>query len=230
MKIRDVMCKDVISVAPHTPVREIAAIMAEKRISGLPVITADGQVIGMVSQSDLLHRAELGTERRRKWWLRILADDRQLAHEFKQAHGQTARDVMTRHMVTVRADAELADAADLLDKHGIKRLPVMHDGKLVGMVTRTDLVRALVDAKSAKNDERLDDAEIHKALVDRMRREPWIGSTLVSASVENGTITLSGFVESPEQRDALKILAEEVAGIGSVVDRISIGLPLMSGV
>lgn len=230
MKVQDVMTKDVVSVRPDAPIREVAALMAEKRISGVPVMMADGTVVGVVSQSDLLHRAELGTDRRSKWWLGFFADDRRLAKEFAQSHGQTARDVMARYVVTVSEDLELAEAAEMLDSHRIKRLPVLRDGKLVGMLTRSDLVRALASARQDGTAGSSDDTAIHKELYARMRNERWLRESLVSATVENGVVTLTGFVEAAEQRTALKVLAEEVAGVGRVDDRLTVGLPLISGV
>ena len=230
MRVQDVMTKDVVSVRPEMSVREVAAVMADKRISGVPVTMSDGRLVGVVSQSDLLHRAELGTERRRKWWLGILADDRRLAKEFSQAHGQTARDVMARHVVTIDGDMDLAEAAELLDSHRIKRLPVVRDGQLVGMLTRTDHVRAFASTRQGALPSALDDAAIHKALYDRMRSERWLRDSLVSATVIDGVVMLTGFVEGVEQKTALKVLAEEIAGVGRVEENVTVGLPMMMGV
>lgn len=230
MKVQDVMTKDVVSVRPDAPIREVAALMAEKRISGLPVMTGENILVGVVSQSDLLHRAELGTDRRRKWWLGFFADDRRLAREFAQAHGQTVRDVMSRYVITVDEEMELAEAAELLDSHRIKRLPVMRDGKLVGMLTRSDLVRALASARQDDTARSRDDTAIQKQLYERMRSERWLRDSLVSATVQGGVVTLSGFVEAAEQRTALNVLAQEVVGVGHVDDRLTVGLPMMSGV
>lgn len=230
MKVHEIMTPEVVAVGPDTSVKEIATTMSERRISGVPVVTADGSVIGIVSQSDLLHRAELGTERRRKWWLQFFADDRQLAREFTQAHGRHARDVMSRHVVTIAADATLADAADMLDSHRIKRMPVVRDGKLVGMLTRGDLVRALAEAEDRTPAGTIDDADIHAALYQRLRREPWLRATLIAANVDDGVVQLRGFVESSEQRRALKALAEEVDGVKRVEDHLTVGLPILHGV
>lgn len=230
MKVHEIMTPEVVAVGPETSVKEIAKIMSERRISGVPVVTADGSVIGIVSQSDLLHRAELGTERRRKWWLQFLADDRQLAREFTQAHGRHARDVMARTVITIPADATLAEAADMLDSHRIKRMPVVRDGNLVGMLTRGDLVRALAETEDGKPTDAIGDADIYAALYQRLRREPWLRATLIAAAVDDGVVQLRGFVESSEQRRALKALAEEVTGVKRVEDHLTVGLPIMHGV
>lgn len=229
MKVADVMSTDVISVAPGTSIKDVARTLAERRISGVPVVTADGSVVGIVSQSDLMHRAELGTEKRRKWWLHFLADERQLAREFTQAHGQHARDVMARHVVTVTPETSLGVAADMLDQHRIKRMPVVRDGRLVGMLTRGDLVRALAEtAEPAAGS--VDDAAIHAALYERLRRESWSRGSIIAATVDDGVVSLRGFVESAEQRRALRVLAEEVQGVQRVEDHMTVGLPSMMGV
>ena len=143
MKAQDIMTREVATVRPETSVREIAALMMEKNISGVPVVSDDGAIVGIVSEGDLLHRAEVGTERKHKWWFQIFADSDAAAREYAKAHGLSARDVMSRYVISVRDDADLRDVADILDSHRIKRVPVLHDGRLVGIISRRDLVRAL---------------------------------------------------------------------------------------
>jgi CBS domain-containing protein len=162
MKAHDIMTRDVTTVSPDTSVRDIAALMMEKHISGVPVLTNNGKIIGMVSQSDLLHRAELGTERKHKWWFRTFADSNALAREYAKAHGLKAHDIMSRYVVAVRDDAELRDVADILDSHRIKRVPVVQEGRLVGIITRGDLVRALSQVQISKAAKKIDNAALHK--------------------------------------------------------------------
>ena len=134
MKAQDVMTREVATVRPETSVREIAALMMEKNISGVPVVSNDGAIVGIVSEGDLLHRAEVGTERKHKWWFQIFADSDAAAREYAKSHGFSARDVMSRYVISVRDDADLRDVADILDSHHIKRVPVLHDGRLVGII------------------------------------------------------------------------------------------------
>ena len=143
MKAQDIMTREVATVRPETSMREIAALMMEKNISGMPVVSDDGAIVGIVSEGDLLHRAEVGTERKHKWWFQIFADSDAAAREYAKAHGLSARDVMSRYVISVRDDADLRDVADILDSHRIKRVPVLHDGRLAGIISRRDLVRAL---------------------------------------------------------------------------------------
>jgi CBS domain-containing protein len=223
MKAQDIMTREVATVRPETSVRDIAALMVEKRISGVPVLSGDGWVVGIVSQSDLLHRAEIGTERKLKWWFRIFADSSELASAYAKAHGLKARDVMSRYVVSVRDDAELRDVADILDARRIKRVPVMQEGRLVGIISRGDLVRALSHAQISKAVKRIDNAALHRTLHDRIRSQPWINDSYISVTVNDGVVELWGHVDTTDQRSALRALVEETEGVSSVEDKLSVG-------
>ena len=230
MKAHEIMTRDVMTVGSDTSVRDIAALMVEKHISGVPVLTDDGKLIGMVSQSDLLHRAEVGTDRKHKWWFRILADSSALAREYSKAHGLRARDIMSRYVVSVRDDAELRDVADILDKRHIKRVPVVRGDRLVGLITRGDLVRALSQVQVSKPVKAISNAALHKMLYDRIRSQSWINDNYISLTVNDGIVELAGFVERDDQRNALRILVEETDGVRCVDDKISVGFPFRGGV
>jgi CBS domain-containing protein len=229
MKASEVMTRDVVTVKPSTPVKDIARLMSERHISGLPVVADDGHLIGVVSQSDLLHRAELGTDRRPKSWLRLFADPDTMAREYSKGHGLTAHDVMSRHVVSVQADDDLQRVADVLDTHRIKRVPVMGAGKLVGLITRGDLVRALSRLEFTKTARALDDGSIQKALIDKMRSESWLDSSYVSVTVRDGVVELWGLIKSADQRNGLKVLVEETEGVKQVEDHLKVGLARISG-
>lgn len=229
MKAQDIMTRDVATVSPDTPVRDIAALMMEKHISGAPVLT-DGRIVGMISESDLLHRAEVGTERKHKWWFRIFADSDALAREYAKAHGLRAHDIMSRYVVSVRDDAELRDVADILDSRRIKRVPVVREGRLVGIITRGDLVRALSQVQISKADRKIDNAALHKALHDRIRTQSWLNDTYINLTVNDGVVELWGLVVSTDQHRALLALVEETDGVRRVEDKLSIAGPLRGGV
>ena len=144
MQARDIMTERVITVGPETTVREIATLLLERRISAVPVVEESGEIVGIVSEGDLIHRNEIGTELRgRSWWLRLFDDSAALAERYSKSHGAKARDVMTRDVVSVDETVSLADIAELLETKHIKRVPVIRDGRLAGIVSRADLVRAL---------------------------------------------------------------------------------------
>jgi CBS domain-containing protein len=186
MKARDIMVRDVIAVHADTLVRDIATLMVENHISGVPVLTDKGKLIGMISQSELLHRAELGTERKHKWWLRIFADSSALAREYAKTHGLKAHDIMSRYVVSVRGDAELSDVADILDKRRIKRVPVVREDRMVGIITRGDLVRVLSQVQVSPTAKSISNAALHKRLYDLLQSQPWISDNYISLAVDNG--------------------------------------------
>lgn len=228
MKAHEMMTEDVITVSPTTSVREIAVLLVRHRISGVPVVTLGGKVIGIVSQSDLLYRAAAGGERKGKWWLGFFADPDRIAREYAKAHGQKAHDVMSRPVVSVADGADIAEVAGILNAHGVKRLPVIRDGSLVGIITRTDVMRALSKLEGSKPVAGRENVALQKAVLDKMRTLPWLDSAYVNVEVASGVVRLTGFVGSEDQRRALRVLAEEVGGAHSVKDEMMIGLPAVS--
>jgi CBS domain-containing protein len=180
----DVMTSDVVSVEPDTPVRDIAELLYSRRISGVPVVEND-QVIGIVSEGDLIgHVAAIG-EPRRSWWLSLFADESLSARDYAKTHGRTARDVMTASVVSVEETATLAEMARLVERHRIKRVPVLRDGKLIGIVTRGNLLQGLATLK-AELPKSVDDATIREELVAELRNQPWAHLYTDDIVVENG--------------------------------------------
>jgi CBS domain-containing protein len=227
MKARDIMTTAVISVTDTTLVRDVAALMIEKRVSGVPVLSADGKIQGIVSQSDLLHRNELGTDIKRKWWLRAFTDADQLATEYAKAHGLKAADVMTRHIVSVQDDADISDVAAILDRNKIKRVLVMRNGTLVGVLSRTDLVNALKDSRPLAAGEPIQNAVLHRALLDKMKAQPWLSTGYLNVIVSDGAVQLWGHVETQAQHRALRVLVDETPGVTKVEDHLAVGrLPM----
>jgi CBS domain-containing protein len=229
MEAREVMTRDVVTVGPDTTVGEIAAILVRHRISAAPVVSASRQLLGIVSQTDLVHRSETGTEKRRKWWLELFADTDAKAREYVKSHGLRARDVMTRLVVSVPEGASLAEVADVLDAHRIRQVPVMAEGRLVGMISRADLVRKLAEIKVAAPAARPDNGALQKAIWGQIKSQPWLKSAFVNLAVRDGVVELWGAVDSDEQHRALRVLVEGVEGVGKVEDHVSL-LPKAVGV
>jgi CBS domain-containing protein len=219
----DVMTSDVVSVEPDTPVRDIAELLYSRRISGVPVVEND-QVIGIVSEGDLIgHVAAIG-EPRRSWWLSLFADESLSARDYAKTHGRTARDVMTASVVSVEETATLAEMAGLVERHRIKRVPVLRDGKLIGIVTRGNLLQGLATLK-AELPKSVDDATIREELVAELRNQPWAHLLAEDIVVENGVVHLHGTVRTEDERRALRIAAENVRGVRSVEDHLMIWTP-----
>ena len=146
MKARDVMMSPVITAKPHSTVKEVAKTLLEKQISAVPVVDDAGKLVGMVSEGDLMHRSEAGTERQRSWWVRLMAGNDSLAADYIKAHGRKVADVMTPNVITATPETSLDEIAILLEKNSIKRVPIVKDGQLVGIVSRANLVQAVASA------------------------------------------------------------------------------------
>ena len=222
MNAQEAMTRDVVTVRPHTTVGEIADLLVRHRISAVPVVSDDNRVVGIVSQTDLGHRSETGTEKRRKWWLDIFADSDTKAREYIKSHGLKAEDVMSRIVVSVSKDASLSEVADVLDTHRIRQVPVMDGGKLVGMISRADLVRKLAEVKVAAPAARPDGGALQKAIWDEIKAQSWLRSAYVNLAVKDGVVELYGAVGSDEQRHALRVLVEAVSGVRKVEDKVTL--------
>ncbi len=221
MKARDVMTRHVLSVTPNAPVRQIATYLIDHAISAMPVIDAKGTLLGMVSEGDLQHRPETGTVSRKPWWLQLLASPEDDARAFKKTHGLVAADVMTKGVVTVTEETELAEIADLLERRRIKRVPVVSDGKVVGIVSRSNLLRAFAQAPVSATPRR-NDHQVREEIERRLKAESWTPKALINVAVDHGLVEISGLVESGDQRDAVRILVEGVPGVTSVKDSLAV--------
>src|SRR5215213_8954581 len=166
----DVMTREVVSVGPDTDVADIVSLMLAHRISAVPVVR-DDLVIGIVSEGDLLRREEIGTEPRRSRWIELFASSDTLAADYVRSHARKAAEIMTRDVITVTADTPIAEVANLLETRGIKRVPVVQAGKLVGIVSRANLLQALASRlQPVATSLRADDRRIHDALHTEIKR------------------------------------------------------------
>jgi CBS domain-containing protein len=223
MKARDVMVPDVITVSPELDVKAVANTLVTNGISGAPVVDANKKIVGIISEGDLMRRVVLGTERKRSWWFEILssaAADRQWA-EFAKSHGRKAKDVMTRRVITVDPDTPLQEIANLLEGHGIKRVPVMKNGELVGIVSRANLVQALASRGLAFFDRAETDEDLRHAVMSKIHELPWTGS-IFDVIVDRGIVNLWGVVRTEEEKNALRVVAEGTPGVRAVKDHLRI--------
>lgn len=221
MKVRDVMTPNVVSVAADMAVPEIAKLMLERRISAVPVIDAKAQVVGVISEGDLIRRPELGTDKPRSRWLRFFMSDDDRAHDYIKTHGLHARDVMSRPVVSVTPEATLTDVVNLMTTRRIKRVMVLEHGKLVGVVTRSDLLRTL-HAREALPTEGVpqDDASIRTRILKTIDEQGWAASAIINVQVTDGTAYLWGVVDSDEQRKAIMVAVEGVPGVRAIEDHL----------
>ncbi len=220
MKASDIMTSPVITVAPETPIADIAALLAAHRISAVPVLE-DARLVGLVSEADLLHRHELGTESgpdgARPRWLRLFSVERAAA-DYTRSHAVQARDVMRREVHSVAADAGVPELVALMDKRKVRRVPVLRGAELVGIVSRADVVRALAANRRVDSSATADDKVIRARLAAELARQPWWREPYSSVQVADGVVHYSGFVQSPEERDAARVAAQNVPGVRAVED------------
>ncbi|WP_445217080.1 CBS domain-containing protein [Bradyrhizobium sp. Pa8] len=220
MQARDVMVSPVLTVDANATVREIAQLLLARRISAVPVVDADNKILGIVSEGDLMHRAEAGTERSYSWWLRALTGDAQLATDYVKSHAVMVNDIMTRDVVTAAPETPLHEIAMLLEANQIKRVPIVNEqGQLVGIVSRANLLQAIASAKPAL-DISLPDSIIKRKLLDELKKQPWTHTFNLNATVQNGIVDLWGFAPSAAERSAIRVAAEAIPGVVTVNDHL----------
>ena len=194
MLVRDVMVAPVITVDPSATVQEVARLFLEKQISAVPVLDGKARLVGIVSEGDLLHRVEAGTERHRSWWLRALIESDTLAAEYVKSHGRKVSDVMTRDVVTTSPQAPLHEVAALMERNAVRRLPVLEDGQLVGIVSRANLLQAVASARQLL-DIAPSDTAIRDRILSSLKKEAWAHTGLLNVTVSNGIVDLWGLAE-----------------------------------
>jgi CBS-domain-containing membrane protein len=214
------MTSTVISVQPNATILQAARQMLQHHISGLPVIDQDGQLVGILSEGDFLRRRETNTERRRSRWLEFLMGPGKLAGEYAHSHGSKVGEVMTVDVHTVTEDTSLEDIVDLMERRRIKRVPVMRGKTVVGMVTRSNLMHAMVSLARAEPRSAKDDTAIRERLLAEMQKESWAPAAMVNVVVRDGVVELWGVIIDERQREALKVAAENIAGVKGVKDHL----------
>lgn len=229
MRVSDVMTGNVISVTPDMTVREVAKIFVDNGISGAPVLDVDGTLAGMISEGDLLRRSEIDTDvRPRTSWLDFWSASHE-ARDYIKTHAPKVRDVMTTNVATVHPDTSLGEVAGILETRHIKRVPVTEAGRLVGIVSRANLVQALASlADEPTSDVTLSDGEIRAMLIGELAGHKWAfaGRNIV---VTNGIVHLWGPFHSMDAVDAVRVAAQNIPGVKGVEDHTE-PYPVMPGI
>lgn len=228
MRARDIMTTPVVTIGPDTSIAEIAALLSEHGFSGVPVVDAKGALIGIVSEGDLIHHAAIGAEPKGKWWLASLANPDAIARAYAKAHGRRASNVMTRRVATISDEAELSAVAAAFDAQGVKRLPVSRDGHLAGVITRSDLIRALASADASGDAVHRENATVQKAILDKLAEQAWLDGSYVNVQVGSTSVELRGLVASEDQRQALHAIVSEAGASRQIDDKLAIGVPVVS--
>jgi CBS domain-containing protein len=230
MNASDVMVTNVIAIGPNASVQEVADILVINRISAAPVVDDYGELIGIISEGDLIRRAELGTERRGSWWLEIIASESKedLAIEYMKSHASKVGDIMTREVITATPGTPLRDVAALLEKNRIKRVPIVEQGKMVGIVSRANLVQALAILRKDIEPGTTSDSVIREKVMAQLSSEPWTRFSTLNVTIQGGTVELWGVVGSEAEKEAARVAAEVVPGVCAVENNLIVR-PLISG-
>jgi len=227
MQVRDVMTRNVVSVQADDPVLKAARLMLQNRISGLPVVDAKGKLAGIVTEGDFLRRGEIGTQRKRPKWLEFLVGPGRLAAEYVQTSGRRVSEVMTTELRTVTEDDTLEKVVETMERHHVKRLPVMRGDQMVGIISRANLMHALASlARDSEAPASTDDASIREQILATLAKQPW--APHANVVVKNGVAELWGVITDERERGGLVVAAENVAGVKAVRDHL-VWIEPMSG-
>jgi CBS domain-containing protein len=222
MRAKDVMVRAVATTTPDATVETVAKLMINLRISGVPVLDRNGELVGIVTEGDLLRRVETGTDHRRSRWSEWFSGNARLAADYVKSHARRVEDVMTRQVVTVEELAGLDEIAELMESNGIKRVPVVHDGKIVGIVSRADLLQVLASG-GAPRDAEDSDRLVRERLLSELGKQQWASQSESNIVVSDGVVHVWGTVGSERERTALRVLAENTPGVRGIEDHMISG-------
>jgi CBS domain-containing protein len=218
MRAHQIMTKPVITVSPDATIVEAANIMLQRHVSGLPVVE-DDELVGIVSEGDFIRRSEIGTQHKRGRWLRFILGPGQSASDFVHEHGRRVFEVMTKDPLTITEDTALAEIVNMMEKNNVKRLPVVRDGTLVGIVSRANLLQAVASLAREVPDPTADDDHIRERIITAMEKNDWCPFGL-GVIVKDGIVHLSGVITEERSRQAAVVAAENVQGVKKVHDHL----------
>jgi CBS domain-containing protein len=220
MKASSVMTPDVVYVKRSASILEAIRLMLDNRVSGLPVLDDEGKVVGILTEGDLLHRTETATERQRPRWLQILMGPGRIAGEYIRTHGRKVEEIMTRDLVSVTEDTALDEIVQLMERHRIKRVVVLREDLLAGIVSRADLLGALARILDEHPDAPHSDDEIRERILSELEKTAWVPRDGLSITVSDGIVDLNGVILEEKEREALRVMAENTPGVKAVADHL----------
>ena len=220
MLASEVMTRNIVSIGRDAPIRDAIRLMLDNKVSGLPVLDAGGKLIGILTEGDLLHRSEIATEKHHWRWLEFLLGPGHMASEYVKTHGRVVGELMTREVVTIGVDTPLGDIVALMEHHHVKRLPVIDDGKLAGIVSRADLLAALGRALDAQVVPAASDEDIRARILAELEKVEWAPRDGLTIAVADGIVELSGVVFDEHEREALRVAAENIPGVKGILDHL----------
>ena len=221
MRAKDAMTQPVISISSQDLILQAVRLMLQHKISGLPAFDESGNLAGIVTEGDFLRRTETDTLRRRPRWIEFFVGAGKLAEEYVHASAREVSEIMTTDVHTVSEDTPLDEVVTIMEQHRIRRVPVMRGKEVLGIVTRADLLRALINTAQQRRSISTDDATIRRQLLSHLAHQKWAPAEAIDVAVVNGTVTLSGFITDERQRRALCIAAENIPGVKKVEDQLA---------
>jgi CBS domain-containing protein len=219
MRAHQIMTREVITVTPDTTVTDAATKMLDNHISGLPVVNDTGKLVGIVSDGDFVRRSEIGTQRKRARWVQFLVGPGKAASEFVRASGRRVEEVMTPDPITASEDTTLESLVETMEKNNIKRVPIVQFGRITGIVTRTNLLRAVAQLAREVPDPTADDDHIRERVTHAIEQNDWRPLGL-QVTVRDGVVHLHGIITDYRWRDAAVVAAENVSGVRQVHDHL----------
>lgn len=220
MRAAQVMSKGILTISADATVFDAAELLVSADVSAMPVVDRTGRIVGIVSEADLMRRAEIGTEPRKSWLQRIFADDATKAAEYVTFHARRVADVMTKPVVTVQEDSPLSEVVDLMAKHKVKRVPVLRGDVAVGVVSRSNLLQALLSHEPELTAAHASDGEIRRAVEAAVTQQPWSSPWPTNIVVSAGVVHLWGMVPSEAASNAYRVAAENVPGVKKVKNHL----------
>ena len=221
MLVRDAMSKSVVSISPGATIAEALDAMVRSRVSGLPIVDESGRLVGMVSEGDFLRRSELGAEKTPGSWIASLLLPGKAANAYARAHGRRIDEIMSGNVATVEPNASLGEAAALMEKRRVKRLPVVENDKVVGILSRADFMRALAQIVRPNYEEQpASDEDIKRSIVSELRAQAWAPIASIDVAVTNGVVSFRGVLTDERQRHAIRAVAENVQGVLKIHDHM----------
>ncbi len=221
MNTADIMTRNPVIVRSGARLAEVVHLMLEHHVSGIPVVADNGELVGIVTEGDLLRRAEVATDRRRPRWFELVLGPGRLAKDYVHVHSRKVEDVMARDVISVTPDALLSDAVTLMERHHVKRLPVVAGDVCVGIISRADLVRALGRVLDAADQLCCSDSEIREHLLREIGSSAWGKGTRITVTVERGVVHLDGVIFDERERNAFRVAAENTPGVKEVQDHLT---------
>jgi CBS domain-containing protein len=225
------MVTDLITVGPEASVRDTAKILLANRISAVPVVDDQGHLVGIISEGDLVRRAELGTNHHRSWWLELFSgmNKEALATRFLKSRGRRVKDVMTtKNLISAKPNTPLRDIAAVLEKNRIKRVPILAKGQVVGIVSRANIIQALAGLPEGPAQTMTSDATIRKKVMKQIKSGKWSKGSLLNVTVQSGRVQLWGVVDSEAEKQAARVAAELVEGVKAIENHVIV-LPVVAG-